>query len=367
MITKLIQPPPRYVPNCVPRIPTPLGMGDLEGSARSLREAIRLQPKNAQLHHNLAATLCQSGDIVASLAVYREGIRLAPGTADIWHDYAAALYESGDIVGAIKAGRHCIKLSPGVSIHHLHLSRFLKDSGDVDGQIKSLRVAIDLDPSAVRPLISFACAEAQRGNKAAAMDWWEKATQVARTNGDPESMAETLSGYGEACTAMQEHHKARLAHEEATQLVPEKAQYHFELAVALHTFARMLPRGLANADNLKWPEFANLKWPEFANVRHALLDQTEDCCKIILDTRNSIQASATQAMRRALHLDPTNANTRAQLVTYLAISGPESRPAAIEICQDGLTLEPEHPDLKNLLHHLLKLGTRKAVKNSAAK
>ena len=310
-----------------------LDKGDFEGAVQAFKESIRLLP-TYESHSELGRALKCLGDTAESLLATKEAIRLASGSkeaASAWCDYAITLHESGDIDGAIRASRRCIELKHDESNYHYCLSRFLRDSGDSQGQIKSLRVAISLDPLAVRPLISLACAEGRRGKKAEAMTLWERATQAARKGGDQECVAECLSGYGEACTEMGKHHKARLALEEATRLHPDKAMYHHELAGTLHTFSQMLP--------MKSP--ADCDWPEFYNLLLTLRHNPKDFPDAVVDTKRSLSMSAIESLRTALRLEPDNLSIHYELARQLSM-WVSNRREALEVCKAGLALNPKH-------------------------
>jgi Flp pilus assembly protein TadD len=71
--------------------------GDLEAAVKAYREAIALDPKNAEARSNLGAALAALGRYEEAIQSYREALRLAPGDARIRLNLAIAHYKSADI------------------------------------------------------------------------------------------------------------------------------------------------------------------------------------------------------------------------------------------------------------------------------
>ena len=74
--------------------------GDLEGAVKAYREALLLDPRNAEAHSNLGAALAALGRYQEAIEAYREALRLAPADGRIRYNLALAHYKSADLAAA---------------------------------------------------------------------------------------------------------------------------------------------------------------------------------------------------------------------------------------------------------------------------
>ena len=76
-----------------------------EGSVSSLRQALRLEPRNAELLWRLgrAELFSESGSPAAAVAALEEATQLDPHSGAYWADLSQARENAGDIGGAARA------------------------------------------------------------------------------------------------------------------------------------------------------------------------------------------------------------------------------------------------------------------------
>ncbi len=87
-----------------------LRLGDLEGAARSCRQATEAAPEVALSWYNAGLIHRQRGDLPAAIAAYGRAIALAPQHAEAHQNLAVALLLSGEIGGARQGFRQAIAL-----------------------------------------------------------------------------------------------------------------------------------------------------------------------------------------------------------------------------------------------------------------
>ena len=87
-------------------------LGDLAGSERALRKAVKLQAGNAQHHNNLANVLKERGNKVEAVACYRKALSCQPDYAEAHFNLGVALKEQGQTEGAQACFQHALKIRP---------------------------------------------------------------------------------------------------------------------------------------------------------------------------------------------------------------------------------------------------------------
>jgi Flp pilus assembly protein TadD len=81
------------------------------------------------------------------VAEIREALRLNPKDAGAHTSLGVALRAKGDLGGAITSYRAAIRLDPRFEVAHYNLGNALKATGDADGAVASYRAAIRINPS----------------------------------------------------------------------------------------------------------------------------------------------------------------------------------------------------------------------------
>jgi serine/threonine protein kinase len=138
-------------------------LGLLDDAIASYREAMRLNPGDADAHYNLGHALGKKGLVDEAIASCREAIRLNPGDADAHNNLGNALAKKGLLDEAIASFRETIRLNPEYALAHSNLGTALADKGLLDDAITSHREAIRLDPGDVDAHSNLGTALAKKG------------------------------------------------------------------------------------------------------------------------------------------------------------------------------------------------------------
>ena len=143
-------------------------LGDVNGSLSAYRAAIAADSQYANAHFNLGNLLSNRGDVAGAVAAHRAAVAANPQHADAHNNLGVALKQCGDMAGAEAAYRAAIAADPQYARAHTNLGSILDDSGDVRGAEAAFRTAIAADPQDAQAHTNLGTLLGQRGNVAGA-------------------------------------------------------------------------------------------------------------------------------------------------------------------------------------------------------
>jgi serine/threonine-protein kinase len=226
------------------------------------RQAVRLDPENAQVHLNLAETLYASGDVDGSIAEYRAGIQIDPKACAAHNNLGVILSrDKHDLKEAIDEFTIAIRLNPIVPAGHINLGIALIDKKDFEAAIKSFRRAIEIDPQSAPARCGLGRALYGQGKAGEAMACFCKAIDLdpkfldaychlAQALADEGKLDEAIDRCLKAididpacahahnslgilyCEHKQDYSRAVACFEKAITLAPKVAAHHFNLGNA---------------------------------------------------------------------------------------------------------------------------------------
>jgi predicted O-linked N-acetylglucosamine transferase (SPINDLY family) len=142
------------------------------------RQAIQLDPKNANAMEDLAACLIEKERVDEAIEVYQDLSRLRPNQADVYNNLGVAFKTRGNLVEAIAAFHKALAINPKDARIHSNLGFALSQSGQVDEAIKAHRRALQIDPSLTEAMTNLGFNLHISGKAGEAMNYIARALQL---------------------------------------------------------------------------------------------------------------------------------------------------------------------------------------------
>ncbi|MEE9203857.1 MAG: tetratricopeptide repeat protein [Nitrospirales bacterium] len=120
-------------------------LGDLEGSVREFRDAIRLSPEIPAPHNNLGMALHAQGEFTGARVEFLEAIRLNPRYAPARSNLGFVFFERGDLGSAVEHWQAAVRLDQHLASPRAGLALGLFTFGNVDQAVQSYSHALRLD------------------------------------------------------------------------------------------------------------------------------------------------------------------------------------------------------------------------------
>jgi serine/threonine-protein kinase len=117
-------------------------LGDYGGSVAAARQALRLQPGDAEAYFNLGHAYLYLGDRRRAARALGEAVRLRPKSALFHNGLGIARAAQGDQTRAAAEFRRALRLQPGYAEAHCNLGISLAAQGDADGAARAFRAAV---------------------------------------------------------------------------------------------------------------------------------------------------------------------------------------------------------------------------------
>ena len=122
-----------------------LRVGRVPDAVRLLEEAVRLGPRDATAHYNLAHALAAAGRLDEAERHFRDAVRLQPSFVEAQNNLGALLRQRGQLAPAEAAFRAAVASAPDYAPAHNNLGSVRRARGDLRGAIAALEEAVRLD------------------------------------------------------------------------------------------------------------------------------------------------------------------------------------------------------------------------------
>jgi Flp pilus assembly protein TadD len=137
--------------------------GDREAALAHLREAERLDPKNANIRRRLGILLSELGRMDEARAELEEAIRLDPDLSEVHYDLGIVLESLGMLKQAEAAYRTALKQDPNHAEAHNNLGVVLAMRGNLEAAAEAFARALELDPDYEEAAVNLAQASKALG------------------------------------------------------------------------------------------------------------------------------------------------------------------------------------------------------------
>jgi serine/threonine-protein kinase len=197
-----------------------------EGEA-VLRDLVRQQPDNPEMHFYLALALGEQGKLSEEVAAFRQDIALVPDHAVAHNNLGAALYKQGKLSEAVAACRQAIALQPAYAGAYSNLGLALHEQGKLSEAVAACRQAIALQPDFALAHNNLGVALRKQGKLSEAVAAWRQAIAL-----QPD-FAKAYNNLGAALDDQGKLSEAVAACRQAIALQTDFAGAHVNLGVAL--------------------------------------------------------------------------------------------------------------------------------------
>jgi len=120
--------------------------GDLPQATVHFREALRLRPESGETHVNLGIALQEQGHLTEANAHFKEALRLNPENAPALNGLGITSRDQGDLAESIAYFQEALRLLPGTAEIHINLGVSLQEAGNVGDALAHYREAVRLSP-----------------------------------------------------------------------------------------------------------------------------------------------------------------------------------------------------------------------------
>lgn len=122
-------------------------LGDLDGALEALIDAMRLQPRHAQVLRSLVALRFDRGEYAAAFSVAEDLVELAPGDPDAWQQLGQLGAHLGRLDASAEALARAANLAPERADIRVDQGLTAELAGRPDEAVELFRQAIELDPA----------------------------------------------------------------------------------------------------------------------------------------------------------------------------------------------------------------------------
>jgi Flp pilus assembly protein TadD len=158
------------------------------------RKACALDGHQAAWFAHLAASLAQTGDPDGAVDNFRKSLALDPSSAGTEADLGAALFESGQTQEGIEHMRKAVDMAPEFGDGHSYLGTALAKIARMDEATAEMQKAIALVPTSAEFRFNLGFVLRSGGDYAGAVDAFEKSVELSEGK-DPRCLAALADAY----------------------------------------------------------------------------------------------------------------------------------------------------------------------------
>jgi tetratricopeptide (TPR) repeat protein len=116
--------------------------GDLAGALQLCQQAVRLEPRNPEIHFTAATVLEAGRDLANAVDAYRNVLKVRPGFLPALVNCAACLADLGELGDSIELYQAALKADPGSSVVRHNLAQALARLGRTAEAVPHLRALV---------------------------------------------------------------------------------------------------------------------------------------------------------------------------------------------------------------------------------
>jgi predicted O-linked N-acetylglucosamine transferase (SPINDLY family) len=120
--------------------------GDLDGASACYRQALELQPDNADALHLSGLVALQQGDPDEAVVRIQHAVDRVPDHPVLRNNLGLAMHRAGTLVAAAGQLQKALELRPGYAGAHMNLGAVFSDLGDRESALEHGLAAVERDP-----------------------------------------------------------------------------------------------------------------------------------------------------------------------------------------------------------------------------
>jgi tetratricopeptide (TPR) repeat protein len=208
-----------------------LAAGKVDDAITHFRNALRIEPEDADSHYSLGTALLQKGSIDEAIAEFQGALQIEPGDADAHYNLAAAFRQEGKLDEAIAHYQSALQFKPDNAEAHYNLAVALRQEGRVDEAITHYEAALKLKPDNADAENNLGNLLLQKGSIDDAIGNFQKAVAINPASGRAHNnLGNALLRKGRAGDALAQF-------QQALKLEPDDPTFQSNLAWFLATCA----------------------------------------------------------------------------------------------------------------------------------
>lgn len=237
-----------------------------KGGLAELRQAVELDPGDAEGHNNLGTTLHDTNHLVEAKAHLCKAVALNPAYAEAHYNLGRLLKDTGELDAALESYRRSIKLKPGFVEAHHESGLVLQRQGRFDEALSCHQRAIELNPSHAYAHNAIGAILLNKGQIALAEASIQRALEI-----NPDC-AEAYNNLGQIFQDQFRLSDSVRSYRKAVQLKPDDATTYSNLLFNLNSIGELeIDAEMLFAEHCRFGELFEAplreKWPQHSNSR----------------------------------------------------------------------------------------------------
>ena len=206
--------------------------GKTVAAIKSFKQALKVDPRVAELHLNVGMLSGQLGKTDDAIAGYQHAVKLNPALTDAHYNLGIALQAKSDLVGAAASYQNAIKNETGFFEAHTNLGTVLQRQGDLAGAVTSYQKALAITTDALT-FYSLGTALKNQGELEKSALAFKQAIAMKA------DYADAFSSLGAVRREQSEFDDALKCYQKAIELAPDHPEANYNFGVLLYDMGNL--------------------------------------------------------------------------------------------------------------------------------